>query len=138
MAHFEGSQLGMYLKNLKSNDRDAFDQIMARAEDNKKKNNSNKQQSIMREAGQKYDESPTILIGVISSRANFGIRVKSIVDTWGQPQNIPDGVLVRFFVGGMANESNFSSKIFAEFDAFIAQATQVLYAGPFSTLQIST
>eukprot|EP00535_Pseudo-nitzschia_heimii_P009643 CAMPEP_0197191986 /NCGR_PEP_ID=MMETSP1423-20130617/24345_1 /TAXON_ID=476441 /ORGANISM="Pseudo-nitzschia heimii, Strain UNC1101" /LENGTH=732 /DNA_ID=CAMNT_0042644787 /DNA_START=264 /DNA_END=2462 /DNA_ORIENTATION=- len=110
MAHFEGSQLGMYLKNLRANDRASFDQIMISAKDKENKIYSNSADLIVKEIGEKLNETPTILVGVISSRANFGIRVKSIVDTWGQPQNVPEGVLVRFFVGAQPNESSFPIK----------------------------
>jgi len=119
MSHLEGSQLGIYLKNLKENDRASFDEIMARAED--KKDKSKNEESIIREAGQIYEESPTILVGVISSRANFGTRVKSIIDTWGQSQNIPEGTLVRFFVGTPPKGSEFYSKPTDEDKAYLAK-----------------
>ena len=125
MAHFEGSQLGIYLKNLKANDPASFDEIMARAEDKKDESKSNNEESMMREAGQIYEESPTILVGVITSRANFGTRVKSIIDTWGQPQNVPEGTLLRFFVGAPPKDSEYFSKTAEEDKANLAKGAGI-------------
>ena len=49
MAHFEGSQLGMYLKNLKENDRTSFDAIMAHAEDKNDDDKINNDESNAKE-----------------------------------------------------------------------------------------
>mmetsp|Transcript_15235 Transcript_15235/g.35111 ORF Transcript_15235/g.35111 Transcript_15235/m.35111 type:complete len:813 (+) Transcript_15235:81-2519(+) len=110
MAHFEGSQLGMYLKNLKENDRVSFDQIMASAEGKNDDNKNANAESMIKETDEIYDENPTVFVGVISSRENFGSRVKSIVETWGNPQNIPEGTLLRFFVGIPPDDSEFYGK----------------------------
>eukprot|EP00536_Pseudo-nitzschia_multiseries_P011109 jgi/Psemu1/289499/fgenesh1_pg.363_\ len=110
MAHFEGSQLGMYLKNLKENDRNSFDQIMASAKDNKDDNKNTDAELLIEETDQIYNENPSVFVGVVSSRENFGTRVKSIVKTWGNPQNIPEGTLLRFFVGVPPEDSEFYTK----------------------------
>ena len=101
-SHALGSQLGMYLRNLKENDPASFDEIARHIKD---KNTINNEESIIWN-----EEIPTVLVGVISSRANFGTRVKSIVDTWGQPQNIPQGTTLRFFVGAPPLDNEFSGR----------------------------
>ena len=125
MAHFEGSQLGMYLKNLKENNRASFDEIMSSAENKKDENKDTNAELIMREADQIYEESPTILIGVISSRANFASRVKSIMDTWAEPQNIPEGTLLRFFVGVPPKDSEFYNKSTEEDIRYLAESAGI-------------
>jgi len=125
MSHFEGSQLGMYLKNLKANDRPSFNEIMARAAEKKDENKNNNEESIMREAEQIYEKNPTILVGVISSRANFGTRVKNVINTWGQPQNIPEGTLVRFFVGAPPKDSEFYSKSTEVDKSYLAESAGI-------------
>ena len=126
MAHFEGSQLGMYLKNLKENDRTSFDAIMARAEDkNEDDDKINNDESNAKEVENTVHESPTVLVGVVSSRANFGTRVKSIVDTWGQPQNIPEGILLRFFVGALPKDSELYGKSMMEDKAYLAKSAGI-------------
>jgi len=112
MAHFEGSHVGMYLKYLKRTDPAAFEKIMSHAGDG---------ESTMKEAGQLYEEMPTVLVGVISSRANFGTRVKSIIDTWGQPENIPEKISLRFVVGAPPEGSEAFGKSVEEDKAQLAQ-----------------
>jgi hypothetical protein len=51
-----------------------------------------------------------ILVAVVSSRQNFGSRVKTLVSTWGDPQNIPQSVTIRYFVGEAPTGSEFYGK----------------------------
>jgi hypothetical protein len=98
----------MYLMYLKEHNAEMFDQMME-AVNEKKDDDDNKAYDIqtgMEKAEQKYEENPTILVGVISSRDNFATRVKTIVHTWGNPQNIPEGVTLRFFVGAPPQDRN--------------------------------
>ncbi len=108
-AHADGSQLGMYLKNLKDHDPDTLAEILKEIEDKSDNKIEGKNEINEAKTGQiqVVEENPTVLVGIISSRANFGTRVKSIVDTWGQPQNIPEGTLLRFFVGAAPPDSEF-------------------------------
>mmetsp|Transcript_18236 Transcript_18236/g.45313 ORF Transcript_18236/g.45313 Transcript_18236/m.45313 type:complete len:794 (-) Transcript_18236:60-2441(-) len=117
-AHADGSQLGMYLKNLKDNDPETLEEILkeieGKSEEGKDQVDKNENADGINEAKtgqiQVVEENSAVLVGVISSRANFGTRVKSIVDTWGQPQNIPEGTILRFFVGAPAPDSEFYGK----------------------------
>jgi len=127
MAHYEGSQLGMYLKNLKENDRASFDEIMASAADKKddNKNKNTNAESIIREADQMYEDNPTVFVGVISSRTNFDTRVKSIIKTWGDSQNVPEGTLLRFFVGAPPEDSQFYEKSMEEDIEYLAKSAGI-------------
>jgi hypothetical protein len=51
-----------------------------------------------------------ILVAVVSSRQNFGSRVKTLVSSWASPQNIPQGVTIRYFVGEAPRDSEFHGK----------------------------
>jgi hypothetical protein len=110
MAHFEGSQLGMHLKFLKDNNRTDFDQIMAAAKQREEsgKESGNALDLESQQVGE--EDSPTILVGVVSSRDNFATRVKGIIETWGDPLNIPEGTQIRFFVGAPPESSEFYQK----------------------------
>lgn len=90
-AHTEGSQLGLYLRTLKSENPSLLEEIF--------KVKSTNDQVAHDEAYDDNAEPITILIAVISSRANFGTRVASIMKTWGQPDLIPPGITIKFFVG---------------------------------------
>lgn len=48
-----------------------------------------------------------ILIGVTTSRANFGTRIVEIMKTWAK--RLPDGIFVRFYVGDPVAPSNIQS-----------------------------
>lgn len=48
-------------------------------------------------------ESISVLIAVISSRANFKTRVATILRTWAQPHLVPEGITIKFFVGAAEN-----------------------------------
>ncbi|KAL3909827.1 MAG: hypothetical protein SGILL_007930, partial [Bacillariaceae sp.] len=112
MAHFEGSQLGMYLKDLKDHDITQLDQIMiaAREKGSNEKGGATAMDMEAQQAGEEEKESPTILVGVISSRDNFATRVKGIVETWGDPLNVPEGTTMRFFVGAAPESNEFFGK----------------------------
>jgi hypothetical protein len=94
-AHTEGSQLGLYLRSLKNEDRERFDQLMevpsikieAAAE------------AVEEAVVDDEDTDTTVLIAVISSRENFKSRAASITRTWGESGRVPEGVTIRFFVG---------------------------------------
>ncbi|MGK3747656.1 MAG: hypothetical protein ACI90V_014520 [Bacillariaceae sp.] len=125
MAHLEGSQLGMHLKYLKEHDRNSFDEIMAKVADKKDDDKSTNIVEFNIKADQIYEESPTVLVGVISSRANFGTRVKSIIETWADPYNIPDGILLRFFVGTPPEDNEFYNKSKKEDIAYLAEISGI-------------
>jgi hypothetical protein len=111
MSHFEGSQLGMYLMYLREHDRESFDQIMGSV--NRKKDQDKENDSLelsMKEGEEQVEDNPTIFVAVVSSRENFGSRVKAIIDTWADPQNMPEGATIRFFVGEPTTDSEFYGK----------------------------
>ncbi len=114
LSHAIGSQLGMYLKNLKDNDPHSFIEIVRQLDDNS-------EHKINEEEPDASEENPTVLVGVISSRENFATRVKSIVETWGQPQNIPQGTILRYFVGTPPPDSEFFGKSVEEDKAHLAE-----------------
>jgi Fringe-like len=109
MSHFEGSQLGMYLKYLKAQNETEFNEIMNAAKLIEKEESKSQAELSPEEAAQLYEEGPTVLVGVISSRENFSTRVRGIMKTWGDPENIAEGTMIRFFVGSPPEGSEFAS-----------------------------
>jgi hypothetical protein len=56
-------------------------------------------------AGQDHKKAKTnILVGVTSNRKFFKDRVAAVISTWGKPENVPDNVVIQFFVGDLKNE----------------------------------
>lgn len=72
----EGSQLGLYLRNLRESDEATFSSIFGM---------------------NRYEEDIVLL--VVTSRENLSSRVAAIRESWGQTSNIPVNVHVRYFVG---------------------------------------
>lgn len=79
----EGSQLGLYLRNLRENDEGTFNSIFG-----------------MDRYGQ------DILVAVVTSRENLSSRVAAIRESWGEASNVPANVHIRYFVGN-GTESRF-------------------------------
>jgi hypothetical protein len=75
------------------NDRAKFDEMM------KVPSSHNGEAESIEAVGDSDNGGTNILIGVISSRANFKTRVGSIIATWGSQSNIPEEVTIRYFVG---------------------------------------
>ncbi|KAG7367926.1 chondroitin N-acetylgalactosaminyltransferase [Nitzschia inconspicua] len=107
MSHFEGSQLGMYLMHLKEQNATQLEEIMKAATQREADEMKGDGELSPEEAAELYEEGPTVLVGVVSSRDNFPIRVKAIMETWGDPENIPEGTIIRFFVGSPPPGSEF-------------------------------
>jgi len=124
MAHLEGSQLGMHLKYLKEHDPNSFNEIMAKVVD-KEDDEKDATVEFNIKADQIYEENPTVIVGVISSRANFRTRVKSIIKTWADPFNIPDGILIRFFVGTPPEGNDFYIKSREDDIAYLADISGI-------------
>jgi Fringe-like len=93
-AHTEGSPLGLYLRSLSHTDPEHFEALMAVKA--KKELPEEDGEDIVDDA---TTEKVSVMIAVITSRANFGSRVTSIMKTWGNPEFVPDGVTIKFFVG---------------------------------------
>jgi hypothetical protein len=111
MSHVEGSQLGMYMMHLKNTDRPAFDEIMRTNRANTGGKDPNDPQITHNyDSHIEGEESINVLISIVSSRANFGTRVKSIMETWADPSNTPEDVVFRFFVGAPLKEDEFYGK----------------------------
>jgi hypothetical protein len=111
MSHFEGSQLGMYLMYLKQQNETEFNAILKAANQREAEESSLDAELTSEEAAELYEEGPpTVLVGVISSRDNFSSRVNAIVKTWGAPDNIPEGTIIRFFVGSPPEGSELAGK----------------------------
>ncbi len=91
-AHTEGSQLGLYLRSLRSDNEELFNAIL-------KVKSSNNDNADYDENVDDSMDSMSILIAVISSRANFNTRVATILKTWAQPSLVPEGITIKFFVG---------------------------------------
>ncbi|KAG7367927.1 chondroitin N-acetylgalactosaminyltransferase [Nitzschia inconspicua] len=107
LSNFEGSQLGMYLMQMKEQNATQLEDIMKAVSeieaDEKKRNGKLTPEQV----AELYKEGPKVLVGVVSSRDNFPIRVKAIMETWGDPENIPEGITLRFFVGSPPPGSEF-------------------------------
>jgi hypothetical protein len=110
MSHFEGSQLGMYLMHLKEQNETKYNEIL-KATNQKESEESNLDAELAREeAAELYADGLTVLVCVVSSRDNFSTRVNTIVKTWGATDNIPEGSMIRFFVGSPPEGSEFAGK----------------------------
>ena len=104
MTRVEGSQLGMHLLALKREQPLEFEKLM----------NIQKQSaaSVVDRPKPVLSDSPPadnrkaakILIAVSTCRKKFVNRVRAIRSTWGNPENLPDNISVRFFVGEAAEE----------------------------------
>jgi Fringe-like len=109
MSHVEGSQLGLYLMHLKSTDRSTFDDIMNAMA--KRVNIGDNHTSSEDDSGDASDgeeeENRNVLVAIVSSRQNFGTRVKGIIQTWADPSNTPDEVTIRIFVGAPPQDSEY-------------------------------
>ncbi|KAG7345409.1 chondroitin N-acetylgalactosaminyltransferase [Nitzschia inconspicua] len=95
LSHFEGSQLGMYLMHLKERNATQLEEIMEAAT----KTEAGETKVDGKLSSEVVVESPTVLVGVVSSRDNFPTRAKAIMKTWGNPEHVPKGITIRFFVG---------------------------------------
>ena len=93
-AHTEGSQLGLYLRSLRHEDPALFDSLMAVKSKPKVEPEEEEE-----EADDTSTEKISVMIAVITSRANIGTRVATIMKTWGKPDLVPDGITIKFFVG---------------------------------------
>lgn len=107
LGHVAGSQLGLYLMHLKFTDRATFDEIMTT---NKADLGKKDKLPALDYDPPASEESLNILISVVSSRQNFGTRVKSIMETWADPTTAPENVVFRFFVGAPPQEDEFYGK----------------------------
>lgn len=97
-AHTEGSQLGLYLRSLRIENPELFEAIMAVK--------STKIETIV-DTNEGADDGNTekisVLIAVITSRANISTRVTTIMKTWGKLDLVPEGITIKFFVGADEN-----------------------------------
>lgn len=93
-AHTEGSQLGLYLRSLRSENKELLEALM-----NVKSTNS--AQADPDDNVDDTAEAISVLIAVISSRANFKTRAATIMKTWADPNLVPEGITIKFFVGAV-------------------------------------
>lgn len=125
MSHFEGSQLGMYLKFLQEQNVTEFAEIMEAAKQVEAKDAADEtstEELSLAESAALDEDGSTVLVGVISSRKAFSTRVKSIMKTWGESQNVPEGTLLRFFVGMPDEGSEYVGKPVEDVADLAAQA----------------
>jgi hypothetical protein len=78
-------------------------EIEALAEQEYEPGRSPKNATVAATASVRGQQAHGILIGVTASRATFPTRVAELMSTWAS--NLPNGVFVRFFVGGPVDET---------------------------------
>lgn len=94
-AHTEGSQLGLYLRSLRSENKELFDAIMQV----KSTKVDTLAQPLEEDNEDTESEKVSVLIAVITSRENLKTRVPTIMKTWGARELVPTGITIKFFVG---------------------------------------
>ena len=94
-AHTEGSQLGLYLRALRSDNKELFDAIMKV----KSTNVGQLDHALEEDRDETESEKVAVLIAVITSRENLKTRVATIMESWGKPDIVPAAITIKFFVG---------------------------------------
>jgi hypothetical protein len=97
--------------HLKTTDKVTFHEILnANAVDGGNRGNQTTSDYGLSEPSIPGEESRNILVSIVSSRSNFGTRVKSIMETWAHPSNTPEDVVLRIFVGAPQEDDEFYGK----------------------------